>query len=319
MTDNWPTMHIGILSRNPNLYSTRRLLAAARERGHRAETIDTISVTVHIGRDDRPPGESQLLVERVPGVANTIKLPAFDAIIPRIGTSVTFYGLAVVRQFEAAGVLSTASSSAIACSRDKLQSLQLMVRAGLPIPRTAVFARPDALYSAVEAVGGLPVVIKLIHGTQGRGMLLAHQLATVSAMLRRVSELNRQAIIQEFVAEAGGRDLRLIVVGDHCVAAMQRQAPNGEFRANLHRGGTATAITPDAETAVLAVAAAKAHGLAVAGVDMVMSRRGPLVLEVNSSPGLEGIETTTNVDVAGEIIEYLESAGRQGRRVRRGR
>lgn len=300
-------MRIGILSRNPHLYSTRRLVAAARDRGHLVDVLDTTAIAVHIGRSDLPTGESQLLVAGLPGLATATKLPALDAIIPRIGTSVTFYGLAVVRQFETAGVLTTASSSAIACSRDKLQSLQVMVQAGLPIPRTAVVARPEALYAAVEAVGGLPAVVKLIHGTQGRGVFLVHQLATVSAVLQRVAELNRQAIVQEFIAAAGGRDLRLIIVGNRCVAAMERQAPSGEFRANLHRGGTASPFAPDAATTALAVSAAKAHGLAVAGVDLIPSGRGPLLLEVNSSPGLEGIEKATGVDVAGEIIEYIET------------
>jgi ribosomal protein S6--L-glutamate ligase len=300
-------MHIGILSRNPQLYSTQRLVAAARRRGHQVEIIDTTSVAVHIGQPDRSPGEAQLLVNSLPGLAGTTRLPALDAIIPRIGTSVTFYGLAVVRQFETAGVLTTASSSAIACSRDKLQSLQLMAQAGLPIPRTAVVARPEALYAAVESVGGLPAVVKLIHGTQGRGVFLAHHFATVAAILQKVAALNRQAIVQEFVAEAGGRDIRLIVVGDRCVAAMQRQAPTGEFRANLHRGGSASPFTPDAATIALAVRAAQAHGLAVAGVDLIPSRSGPLLLEVNSSPGLEGIEQATGADVAGEIIRHLEA------------
>ncbi len=306
-------MRIGILSRNPELYSTRRLAAAARERGHHAQVIDTTAVAVHIGRPDRPPGEPQLLIGGETGLAGTAALPAPDAVIPRIGTSVTFYGLAVVRQFETAGVLTTASSSAIACSRDKLQSLQCMVQAGLPIPRTAVIARPEALYAAVEAVGGLPAIVKLIHGTQGRGVFLAHHLGTLAAMLQRVEELNRQAIVQEFIAEAGGRDLRLIIIGNRCVAAMERQAPSGEFRANLHRGGMATRLEPDSATVALAVAAARAHGLAVAGVDLIPSSRGPLMLEVNSSPGLEGIERATGVDVAAAIVEYVEKAFRQKR------
>lgn len=301
-------MRIGILSRNPKLFSTRRLVAEVRERGHKAEVIDTTAVAVHIGGDKMSSGEPKIMIAAMPGVAAATKLPTLDAIIPRIGTSVTFYGLAVVRQFESTGVVTTASSNAIACSRDKLQSLQIMTQAGLPIPRTAVVARPEALYAAVEAVGGLPAVVKLIHGTQGRGVFLAHHLASISALLQRVAELNRQAIVQEFIDEAGGRDLRLIVVGGRCVAAMERQAPSGEFRANLHRGATATPYNPDAATTDLATAAAKAHGLAVAGVDLVLSRRGPLLLEVNSSPGLEGIEKTTGVNVAGEIVEYVENA-----------
>ncbi|WP_374687173.1 RimK family alpha-L-glutamate ligase [Promineifilum sp.] len=304
-------MRIGILSRNPALYSTRRLAQVARERGHQAQVIDTTSVAVHLGRQGAPPGETHLLTEGIPGLANTSPLPALDAIIPRIGTSVTFYGLAVVRQFEAAGLITTASSQAIARSRDKLQSLQLMAQARLPIPRTAVIARPEALYAAVDAVGGLPAVVKLIHGTQGRGVLLAHYLATVAAVLQRAEELNRQAIIQEFIAEAAGRDLRVIVVGHRWVAAMERRAPQGEFRANLHQGGTAVPVELDAATAALAVRAARAHGLAVAGVDLIPSRRGPLLLEVNSSPGLEGIEATTGVDVAGAIVRYVEEAARR--------
>lgn len=308
-------MRIAILSRNPKLFSTRRLVNAARERGHRVEVIDTLAVAVHIGRAGPLPSNPQLLLDSITGAAGTTRLPEFDALIPRIGTSVTFYGLAVVRQFEAMGLATTASSDAIARSRDKLQSLQLMAQAGLPIPRTAVIARPDALYAAVEAIGGLPVVVKLIHGTQGRGVLLAHQLSTIATLLQRVEELNRQAIIQEFIAESRGRDMRLIIVGNRCVAAMERRASPGDFRANLHRGGTATALDPDRETAALAVAAARAHGLGVAGVDLLSSARGPLLLEVNSSPGLEGIENATGVDVAGAIIDYVAGiTARKGRK-----
>ncbi len=307
-------MRIGILSRNPTLYSTQRLAAAARARGHQASIIDTTAVAVHIGRDDQTPGQAEMLVPGIPGLAAAVQLPPLDAIIPRIGASVTFYGLAVVRRFEAAGVLTTASADAIARSRDKLHSLQLMAQARLPIPRTAVVARPEDLYAAVQAVGGLPAVVKLIHGTQGRGVFLAHHLATVAAMLQRVEELHRQAIVQEFIAEAGGRDQRLIIVDHRCVAAMERRAPDGEFRANLHRGGTAVAITPDAATVALATAAARAHGLAVAGVDLLASARGPLLLEVNSSPGLEGIEKVTGADVAGAIVAYVEKVARRNRR-----
>ncbi len=307
-------MRIGILSRNPRLYSTRRLAKTARERGHQVEVIDTLSVAVHIGRDSRGAGKPQLFLDNSVGLAATTHLPDLDAIIPRIGTSVTFYGLAVVRQFEAMGLITTASSNAIACSRDKLQSLQMMVQAGLPIPRTAVIARPEALYAAVESVGGLPAVVKLIRGTQGRGVLLANQLSLIAGLLQRLEALNRQAIIQEFIAESRGRDMRLIVVGDRCVAAMERHASPGDFRANLHRGGTAIALQPDKDTAALAVAAARAHGLGVAGVDLLSSNRGPLLLEVNSSPGLEGIENATGADVAGAIIDYVEGAAAGRRR-----
>ena len=307
-------MRIGILSRNPALYSTRRLAQAIWARGHQAQIIDTTSVAVHLGAADAPPGATHLLTGGVIGLAATTPLPPLDAIIPRIGTSVTFYGLAVVRQFETAGVFTPASSDAIARSRDKLHSLQMMIQAGLPIPRTAVIARPEALFAAVNAVGGLPAVVKLIRGTQGRGVLLAHHLVTISAMLRRAEELNQQAIIQEFIAEAEGCDLRVIVVGNRCVAAMERRAPPGDFRANLHQGGSAVPVQLDRPTAALAVAAAQAHGLAVAGVDLLASRRGPLLLAVNSSPGLEGIEKTTRVAVAEAIVEYVEVAARRGGR-----
>lgn len=304
-------MRIGILSRNPSLYSTRRLAQAAWERGHQVQIIDTMSVAVHLGREGGPAGEARIVADGLAGLAKTSPLPALDAIIPRIGASVTFYGLAVVRQFEAAGVASTASSPGIARSRDKLESLQLMAQARIPIPRTAVVARPEALFAAVAAVGGLPVVIKLIRGTQGQGVILANYLTTISAVLKRARELRQQAILQEYIAEAGGGDRRVIVVGGRCVAAMARQAAAGEFRANLHRGGSAVAIRLDVATESLALRAAQAHDLAVAGVDLIQSRRGPLVLEVNSSPGLEGIEKATGVDVAGAIVAYLEAKAAQ--------
>ena len=304
-------MRIGILSRNPKLYSTRRLFEVSRERGHEVQVIDTTTVAVHIGRDASPRGVAERRAMEKDQVSGSTGLPRLDAIIPRIGTSVTFYGLAVVRQFETTGVVTTASSRAIAFSRDKLQSLQVMAQAGLPIPRTAVIARPEALHAAVESVGGLPAVVKLIHGTQGRGVLLASRLAAISAILQRVEELKRQAIIQEFISEADGRDWRLIVVGGRCVAAMERRAPAGDFRSNLHQGGTAIRFQPDEDTIELAILAAQAHGLAVAGVDLLPSNRGPLLLEVNSSPGLEGIEETTGADVAGAIVDYVERAGRR--------
>lgn len=304
--DNNPAMKIGILSRNPTLYSTRRLARAAWSRGHQVQILDTTTLAVHVGTNGGAPPEAKVLKPGALGLPRAIQLPQLDAIIPRIGTSVTFYGLAVVRQFEAAGLLTTASSAAIAVSRDKLQSLQLMAQAGLPIPRTAIIARPEALYAAVHAVGGLPVVVKLIRGTQGRGVVLAHQLGTINALVRQAANRNQHVLIQEYVGEAAGRDIRAIVVGDRCVAAMERRAAEGDFRANLHMGGTATPITLNAETADLAVRAARAHQLAVAGVDLLLSERGPLLLEINSSPGLQGIEVATDVDVAAAIIAYLE-------------
>lgn len=296
-------MRIGILSRNHTLYSTRHLVDAARQRGHIVHLLDTLSVAVEL----QPSSQQMRLLSATPiGLARMSRLPELDAIIPRIGSSITFYGVAVVRQFEALGVLSTAVSDGIASSRDKLHSLQIMQQAGLPVPRTAVIAKPQALFAAVEFVGGLPAVIKLVRGTQGKGVILVHDLTTAARALQSVQDTERHALLQEFIAEADGRDLRVIVVGNQCVAAMERRAADGEFRSNLHMGGTAVAIKLDRKTQKLAVAAAKAHGLAVAGVDLIQAERGSLVLEVNSSPGLEGIEGITGVDVATEIVAYLE-------------
>jgi ribosomal protein S6--L-glutamate ligase len=316
-------------------------MQAIRERGHQAAVLDTMAVAVRVGlgdggltradyinvnirvangRDPNPEPEKRVPVgasER--GLPRALRLPPVDALIPRIGASVTAYGLAVVRQFEATGVLTTASSRAIARSRDKLQSMQLMSQAGLPIPQTAVLAHPDMLFAAVEAVGGLPVIMKLIQGTQGRGVILARYISTVSAVLEKVRQHEQQVLVQEFIGEANGSDVRIIVVGDRCVAAMERHAPIGEFRSNLHRGGTATAVTLDARMAQLAVQAAQVHGLEVAGVDLILSDRGPLVLEVNSSPGLEGIEQATGVDVAGAIVSLLERKVRKEKRGKRRR
>ena len=307
-------MRIAVLSRNKSLYSTRRLVHAARTRGHDVRVIDTLAVAVEVGLALEGQSGPKLITSGPLGLMRTGQIPEVDAIIPRIGSSITFYGLAVVRQFESLGVLTTAVAPAIACSRDKLRSLQLMSRAGLPIPRTAVIAQPRALFSAMHAVGGVPVVIKLIRGTQGKGVVLAKNLATAVAVLEKVYKAKRQALVQEYIAESRGRDTRVIVVGDRCIAAMERIAPDGDFRANLHRGGSAVSITPDPETSRMALAAAKAHGLAVAGVDLIQSERGPLLLEVNSSPGLEGIEGVTGVDIALEIILYLENSGRKQRR-----
>ncbi len=307
-------MRIAVLSRNKSLYSTRRLVQAARNGGHDVNVIDTLAVAVEVGLATEGNPRPKLITSGPLGLTRTGHIPEVDAIIPRIGSSITFYGLAVVRQFEALGVLTTAVASAIACSRDKLQSLQCMNRAGLPIPRTAVIAQPKALFSAVNVVGGLPVVIKLVRGTQGKGVVLAKNLATAAAVLDKVHRASRQALVQEYLAESKGRDTRIIVVGDLCIAAMERIAADGDFRANLHRGGSAISITPDAATSKLAIAAAKAHGLGVAGVDLIQSQRGPLLLEVNSSPGLEGIEGVTGVDIAQQIVGFLEKRQRQQRR-----
>ena len=298
-------MRIGILSRNPTLYSTRRLAQAARMRGHQVSVLDTLSMPVQMG------------LNPVSGLDLTI--PNVDAIVPRIGPTITFYGLAVVRQFESTGVLTTATSEAIARSRDKLHSLQVMSRSGLPTPNSTIVSSPNDILSAIDIAGGLPVIIKLIRGTQGRGVFLATAMHTVQSILRSVKLTREQILIQEFIQESRGTDIRVIVIGNRCVAAMTRKAAPGEFRSNLHRGGTATPIELDQHTRILASKAAQVHGLGFAGVDLVQSNRGPLLLEVNSSPGLEGIEKTTQVDVAAEVMRFLEREEKNQQHQRRQR
>ena len=261
-------------------------------RGHHVNVLDTLSMPVQVG------------LNPVSGL--DLSMPNVDAIVPRIGSTITFYGLAVVRQFESTGVITTATSEAIARSRDKLHSLQVMSRSGLPTPNSTILSNPYDIMTAIEIAGGLPVVIKLIRGTQGRGVFLATAMHTVQSILRSVQLTREQILIQEFIQESKGTDIRVIVVENRCVAAMKRKAAPGEFRSNLHRGGTATPIELDEHTRILASKAARAHGLSFAGVDLVQSNRGPLLLEVNSSPGLEGIEKTTQVDVAEEVMRYLE-------------
>jgi len=299
-------MRIAILSRNRSLYSTKRLNHAARRRGHEVYVIDTLHVARQMG-----------LLPRASGSRAPRRLPKVDAIIPRIGASITPQGVAVVRTFEVHGILTTASSEAIAQSRNKLESWQLMESADLPHPRTALVTDPDELHAAIRQVSGPPAVLKILRGTQGRGVILAEDVniaRTVLSILFRHGQ--DKVLVQEFIAEAGGKDRRLLIVGGRCVAAMERIAPKNDFRANLHRGGTSRAITPDDETEALAVRAAAVHGLGVAGVDIIPSKRGPLLLEANSSPGLEGIESVTRVDVAREIVQYLERKGQAAGKLR---
>lgn len=288
-------MKIGILSRNRTLYSTRRLLEAARLNEHQPVVIDTMRVAVNIGsRSSQLKTFSRQL------------LPEVHAIIPRIGTSITAYGLAVVRQFEALGVVSTASAAAIAASRDKMHSLQIMSRAGLPVPKTIVVTNLQDLWPSIQIVGGFPLIMKLVQGTQGQGVKLITSFQEAIATFQAWQGSHRPILLQSFIEEADGRDIRIIVVGSWCVAAMERIAVDGEFRANLHLGGKAAAITLDNHMEQIAIQAARALNLGVAGVDIIMGANGPLLLEVNSSPGLEGIEAATGKDVALEIIRYLE-------------
>ncbi len=286
-------MRLGILSRKASLYSTRRLREAAKERGHRVRVIDFLRCTMEVRSKD-------------PAVFYKGEPLELDAIVPRIGASVTFYGTAVVRQFETMGVYSTAESQAIVRSRDKLRSLQLLSREGVGLPVTAFARSVKDTKGLIELVGGAPLIIKLLEGTQGRGVVLAETAKAAESVIDAFRQLNANILVQEFIKEAGGSDVRAIVVGDRIVASMIRQAAPGEFRSNIHRGGTAEATKLSTKERRTALRAARALGLSIAGVDMIRSARGPLVLEVNSSPGLEGIEGATGVDVAGEIIEFAE-------------
>ncbi|WP_345990532.1 30S ribosomal protein S6--L-glutamate ligase [Sulfurimonas sp. HSL1-2] len=294
-------MKIAILSRNKNLYSTRRLAEAALERGHEVEVIDTLRCYMNI-TSERPSmhykGEDLL---------------GFDAVIPRIGASITFYGTAVLRQFEVMGLTSLNDSIAISRARDKLRSMQLLARKGVGMPVTGFARNPDDIEDVLDMVGGAPVVIKLLEGTQGIGVVLAETKKAAESVIQAFMGLNANIMVQEFIKEAGGADIRCLVIGDKVVAAMKRQGPEGEFRSNLHRGGSAKVIKITPAERATAVAAAKAMGLQVCGVDMLRSKRGPLIMEVNSSPGLKGIETASGKDIAGLIIQHLEKASSKPR------
>ncbi len=287
-------MKIAILSRNSELYSTRRLTEAAQVRGHEVEVIDPLLCYMDI-TSQRPAihYRQRLLTD-------------FEAVIPRIGASVTFYASAVLRQFEMMGVYSVNESVAISRSRDKLRALQILARKGVGMPVTGFAHSTKMTADVIQLVGGAPLVIKLLEGTQGKGVVLAETKKAAESVIEAFRNLEAYFLVQEFVGEAKGSDLRCFVVGDKVVASMIRTAKEGEFRSNLHLGGTAQMVKLTPEERSTAVKAAKAVGLNVAGVDIVRSHRGPLVLEVNSSPGLEGIERATGKDVAGKIIDYLE-------------
>ncbi|MDN4502403.1 30S ribosomal protein S6--L-glutamate ligase [Alteromonadaceae bacterium BrNp21-10] len=291
-------MKIAILSRNPKLYSTQRLVEAGKTRGHEVDVIDTLHCYMDI-TSSRPS-------VRYRGKS----LPKYDAIIPRIGASVTFYGTAVVRQFEMMGTFSINESVAISRSRDKLRSLQLLSRKGIGLPRTGFARHPDKIADLIKNVGGAPVVIKLLEGTQGIGVVLGETQKTAESIIEAFMGLNANILVQEYIAEAGGADVRCLVVGGKVIAAIKRQGAEGEFRSNLHRGGSAALTRLSKEERATAVAAAKIMGLQMCGVDILRSSNGPLVMEVNSSPGLEGVERATGRDVAGMIVEYLEKNAR---------
>ncbi len=287
-------MKIAILSRNANLYSTRRLVEAAEARGHEAHVIDHLRCTIEIEKS----GPSLYY--------GSDYLKDFDAVIPRIGASVTFYGTAVVRQFEMMNVFSAVSSRGIVHSRDKLRCLQVLSKEGIGLPKTVFTNYSKNVEHVVETAGGVPVVLKLLEGTQGLGVVLAENQNAAQSVLEAFNGLRARVIVQEFIKEAKGADIRAFVVNGEVVGAMKRQGKEGEFRSNLHRGGTALTIELTEEEKYTAIKAAEALGLGIAGVDLLQSSRGPLVLEVNSSPGLEGIERATQVDIGDRIIQYIE-------------
>ncbi|SJN60037.1 30S ribosomal protein S6--L-glutamate ligase [Vibrio ruber] len=287
-------MKIGILSRNSSLYSTQRLIEACKNRGHEYKVIDALRCYMNIN-SEKP--EIHFKGEQLSG---------FDAIIPRIGASVTFYGTAVLRQFEMMGVYPVNESVAISRSRDKLRSMQLLSRKGIGMPITGFASKPDDIKDLLNMVGGAPVVIKLLEGTQGIGVVLAENRKAAESVIEAFMGLKANIMVQEYVKEAGGADIRCFVIGDKVIASMKRQGAEGEFRSNLHRGGTATLVKISPQERKTAIDAAKIMGLNVAGVDLLRSSRGPLVMEVNSSPGLEGIEKATGKDIASMIIEFAE-------------
>ena len=294
-------MKIAILSRKLSLYSTRRLKEAGEKRGHEMRVIDYLRCYIDI-TSLRP----KVMYQGQP-------LVGFDAIIPRIGATYTFYGTAVVRQFEIMGVFSANESQAITRSRDKLRSLQLLSRKGIGLPVTGFAHSTKDIEGLLNIVGGAPLVIKLLEGTQGIGVILAETKKAAEAVVEAFRGLDVNILVQEYIKEAGGSDIRCFVIGDKVVAAMKRQAAPGEFRSNLHRGGTAERVKLTPEERSTAVRSAKAMGLKVAGVDILRSNHGPVVMEVNSSPGLEGIEGATCIDVAGHIVEFLEKHAVNGK------
>jgi ribosomal protein S6--L-glutamate ligase len=294
-------MKIAVLSTNPNLYSTKRLVEAGIERGHEMPIYNHKRCYMNI--ESSKPSIHY----------NGKSIDGVDAVIPRIGASVSFYGSAVVRQFEVMGVYSVNESVAITRSRDKLRASQLLARRGIGLPKTGFANAPGDTDDLLELVGGAPVVIKLLEGTQGVGVVLAETRKAAESVIEAFRGLKANFIVQEFIKEAGGADLRCLVVGDKVVAAMMRQGKEGEFRSNLHRGGSAKLVKITPEERKTAVYSARVMGLNVAGVDLLRSSRGPVVMEVNSSPGLEGIETATQKDVAGMIIEFIEKNARAGR------
>ncbi|MGB3406540.1 MAG: 30S ribosomal protein S6--L-glutamate ligase [Jannaschia sp.] len=293
-------MKIAMMARNATLYSHQRLKEAAEARGHTLDIINTLRCYMNIA-------------SRRPEIYyNGEKLEGYDAVIPRIGASVTFYGLAVLRQFEMMGVYPLNESVAIGRSRDKLRSMQLLARDGIGLPVTTFAHDPKQTEEVLALAGGAPLVIKLLEGTQGLGVVLADTDRSAKSVIEAFRATNTNILIQEFIKEAGGTDIRALVVGGKVVAAMKRSGADGEFRSNLHRGGSAAVVKLTPEERSTAIRSAKSMGLEVCGVDMLRSNHGAVVMEVNSSPGLEGVEKATGIDIAGKIIEHLEKVARPG-------
>lgn len=294
-------MKIVLLSRNKELYSSRRLIEAAQERGHETRVLDVLRCYMNI-------------TSHHPSIHfKGEDLTGFDAVIPRIGASVTFYGTAVLRQFEMMGVYPLNESVAISRSRDKLRAMQLLSRKGIGLPVTGFANKPDDIPDLIKMVGGAPLVIKLLQGTQGIGVVLAETTNAAESVIESFFGLKASVLVQEYIKEAGGADIRCFVIGDKVVAAMKRQGAEGEFRSNIHRGGSASLIKITPEERSTAIRAAKTMGLNVCGVDILRSSHGPVVMEVNSSPGLEGIEKATGKDIAGLIIEFIEKTAKHGK------
>jgi len=293
-------MKIAMLARNANLYTHKRLKEAAEERGHELDIINTLRCYMNIAS------------HRPEIYYNGEKLEGYDAVIPRIGASVTFYGTAVLRQFEMMGVFPLNESVAIGRSRDKLRSMQLLARDGVGLPVTTFAHDPKQTEEVLELAGGAPVVIKLLEGTQGIGVVLADTKRSATSVVEAFRGAGVNILLQEFIKEAGGTDIRAIVVGGKVVASMKRTGAEGDFRSNLHRGGSAKVAKLSPEERLTAVRAAKSMGLNVCGVDMLRANHGPVVMEVNSSPGLEGVENATGLDIAGKVIEYIEKHAKPG-------
>lgn len=300
-------MKLALMCRNAELYSHRRLVEAAEARGHEIDIVDHLRCYINI-TSHRP-------TVRYRGE----ELPVYDAIIPRIGASVTFYGAAVLRQFEMMGVYPLNESVAISRSRDKLRSLQLLARRGIGLPVTVFAHRTSRADEILDMIGGAPVVIKLLEGTQGIGVVLGETQKAAESIIQAFGGVNTNILVQEFIKEAGGEDIRCIVVGEKVVASMKRKGKEGDFRSNIHRGGTAESVKITPAERSTAMSAAKAMGLNACGVDMLRSNHGPVVMEVNSSPGLEGIEHASGVDVAGQIIEFIEKNAKFGKTKTKGK